>query len=226
MRRKKADLLSRSAGEKVSDVFEGSALAYSSILPQSGGVTTAGPQGFEPSPINRSGEPATAAHDDEVRYIATEAQKAYGGFITGLADWQTFITFTTREKDRVHRVTRSEMEFCIRRWIQILNADLFGKNYTRAVHHSYFAYAIGFEGKPWGLEHAHGVIAGRINYQLAIRVWSKMMGYIKIEKIERADLEARVTYVCKYATKEGDVMLYRPDKPKEPSFKPAWYQAS
>jgi hypothetical protein len=151
-----------------------------------------------------------------------EMHDAWGKYLEGFADWSAFITMTFSEKDRTHPVTQSEAEFLWRRLVQVLNRDLFGKRYTRIVHHSYFAYALGFEQQPWGLLHMHALTDRRTNWELINTMWRRMAGIVKVERVTAIEGAAR--YVSKYAAKSGDVILYRPSKLKEPAFKPMWYE--
>lgn len=147
---------------------------------------------------------------------------AWGDWIAGFANWSAFHTLTFSQANRTHEVTRSEADYMARRLIQVLNRDLFGKRYVQRVGHSYFAYALGFERKPWGLLHMHMLTDRRTNWELENAVWRRMCGIVKIEPVTAQVGASR--YVSKYATKNGDVMLYKPDRYKEPSFKPMWYE--
>ena len=146
----------------------------------------------------------------------------WGEWIAGFADWSAFHTLTFSQANRTHEVTRTEADFMARRLIQCLNTDLFGKRYVQRVGHCYFAYALGFERKPWGLLHMHMLTDRRTNWELENAVWRRMCGIVKIEPVTAKVGAAR--YVSKYATKNGDVQLYKPTKMREPSFKPMWWE--
>jgi hypothetical protein len=60
-----------------------------------------------------------------------------------------------------------------------------------------------------------------VNYEKIHQVWNKMSGFAWIEPVR--DLERAVAYVAKYVTKDGDLVVYRPAKVKQPAFQPLWY---
>ncbi len=147
-------------------------------------------------------------------------------YVTGFAKWQTFVTLTFETLDRTHNVTRTEAQFKFRRLVQALNIDLYGHHYTRIVGHSYFAYALAFENHKSGLLHMHALLDNRTNWKLIMQYWQGdkrpyRMGIAKIKRVD--DLQKSAKYICKYVTKGGEVVLYKPEKSKEPSFKPMWY---
>jgi hypothetical protein len=142
-------------------------------------------------------------------------------WLTPVADWNSLITLTFDRKDKTHPVTKTEALFSVRRLIQTLNIELFGKHYVRKVGHSYFPYILGMEHPREGLLHCHLLTARRLNYSLIIENWYKHCGYAMIEKVD--DKEGSVRYVCKYVVKGGSVDVYIPNKIIEPKFKPMWY---
>jgi len=166
-----------------------------------------------------AGGPAVVAEDAG---RGATVRDAWGDWIAGYADWSAFHTLTFSQANRTHEVTRTEADYMARRLLQVLNRDLFGKRYVQRVGHSYFAYALGFERKPWGLLHMHMLTDRRTNWELENAVWRRMCGIVKIEPVTAQVGAAR--YVSKYATKNGDVMLYKPERYKEPSFKPMWWE--
>ena len=151
----------------------------------------------------------------------SELRNAWTEYITGFADWRSFWSLTFSEQDRTHDVTRDEATFLFRRLIQSLNRNLFGNNYTRIVGHCYFSYAIAYEFQKKGTLHIHVLADRRTNWQLINRLWRQMAGICLVEPVSGRDGAAK--YMSKYVSKGGDVMLYRPDKIKEPSFAPLWY---
>jgi hypothetical protein len=158
------------------------------------------------------GAPAAIAtlHDTWAEYIA------------GFAAWTGFLTLTFDTRDRLHDVTRPEAEYLWRRLVQCLNRDLFGHSYTRIVGHSYFAYALAFEYQQRGALHMHALVSRRTNWELINLTWRRMAGIVKVKPVTESLGAAH--YLCKYITKGGDVLLYRPAKLKEPTFKPMWYR--
>lgn len=128
---------------------------------------------------------------------------------------------TFDEADRTHAVTQTEAKFKFRRLIQVLNKDLFGKNYVKIVGHSYFSYALSYEPTTLGLLHMHCLVDRPVKYELIISNWYHHSGYVEIEKV--TDMKGACEYVCKYVAKYGDLDIYKPKNIKEPSFSPLWY---
>jgi len=150
-----------------------------------------------------------------------ELTNEWAEWMSGLSDWCSFWTLTFAEADRTHDVTQTEANFKWRRLVQILNTDLWGNHYTRAIGHSYFGYALAHENNKRGLLHMHALVDDRTNWELANRIWRKIAGIIKIKPV--ASKEKVSKYLCKYITKEGSVSIYMPTKRKQPSFVPLWY---
>jgi hypothetical protein len=155
-------------------------------------------------------------------------QELHDGTVTyllAMAQWQSFITLTL--SDAVVGPTRMTPEALTWKWrylIRVLNTDLLGDHYTRIVHHSYFAYAMAIEPHTKGRDqiHLHAIVDRRINYRLLHDTWNRIAGHAWIERID--DVNASVRYTCKYIIKGGVVEYYKPQKYKEPSFKPMWYE--
>jgi hypothetical protein len=142
-------------------------------------------------------------------------------YVNRFSNWLSFWSLTFGKADRSHAVTRPEAEFVWRRLVQCLNRDLFGNHYTRIVGHSYFSYVLAFEYQKRGVLHMHALIDRVTNWELANRVWRKMAGIVKIQPV--LDQVGACGYICKYVTKGGDVVLYKANVVKEPSFEPMWY---
>jgi hypothetical protein len=152
--------------------------------------------------------------------VTAELVESWSEYLRGFANWKSFLTLTFRAADRTHEVTGDQAERAFSWLIQRLNSDLFGKHYTRIVHHSYFAYALALERHKSGLLHMHALVDRRINFQLAIALWQKAYGYIKIEPVYD---DGVIAYVCKYITKGGDIKVYCPKVYKMPAFVPMWF---
>lgn len=152
-----------------------------------------------------------------------ELTKDWGLWLSEVSDWKSFYTLTFDQSDRHHPVTRTEAEYKFRRLIQSLNTDLFGNHYTRIVGHSYFGYALAIEKHKSGLLHMHALIDEPTNWTLAISIWNKIAGYLKIVPVENKEGACR--YVSKYVAKDGEVLIHLPKKRKSPSFRPMWYLA-
>lgn len=151
--------------------------------------------------------------------------QAWAEYVTGFAHWTTFVTLTFEQLDRTHNVTQTEAQFKFRRLVQVLNADLYGHHYTRIVGHSYFAYALAFENHKSGLLHMHALMDNRTHWALIKQYWQgdQRPYRMGIADIKRADVGVHAKYICKYVTKGGEVVLYKPEKSKKPSFSPLWY---
>ena len=145
-----------------------------------------------------------------------QLREGWQEWVKGLTTWRSFVTLTFRDM-----VTNDQAEHQFRFLIQVLNRDLFGKNYTRIVHHSYFGYLVAYEHQKRGALHLHALINDRVNFQLIHTVWNKMAGFVWIEPVK--DLDRSIGYISKYVTKGGDLSLYMPAKVKQPAFKPMWY---
>ena len=150
-----------------------------------------------------------------------DLQNSWSEYVANFAKWESFWSLTFADRDRTHDVTRTEAEFLWRRLVQALNTDLFGNHYTRIVEHCYFAYALAFEYQTRGTLHMHALVDRRTNWELINRLWRQMAGIAKIKPVENVEGVSR--YISKYVTKGGDVVMYRPKKYKEPTFKPLWY---
>jgi len=151
----------------------------------------------------------------------SELSNAWAEYVDQFADWISFWTLTFSEKDRIYDVTREEAEAKWRRLVSFLNKDLFGNNYRRIVHHSYFSYALAFEYQTRGILHMHALVSGRTNWEYANDLWRRMAGIIKIKPVDNAQKASR--YLAKYVSKGGEVLVYRTPTHKEPAFKPLWY---
>lgn len=145
-----------------------------------------------------------------------ELRDAWRDYIKGFASWRSFVTLTFRDF-----VTRDQAEHQFSFLLQVLNRDLFGNHYTRIVGHNYCSYVAGFENQKRGALHMHVLFDRPVNYELIHTIWNKMSGFAWIEPVN--DLDKAVAYVSKYVTKQGDLMVYKPVKVKEPAFQPLWY---
>lgn len=109
--------------------------------------------------------------------------------------------------------------------VENLNRELFGNHYRRIVGHSYFGYVVGIEPHKSGSLHMHAVTTRRTNWSRSCELWQGgnrlNIGTVQIRRIDDSATDLR--YVLKYTMKGGDLLFYKPDKLKEPSFKPMWY---
>jgi len=154
--------------------------------------------------------------DQEIKSARQGLPEVWSQYVYDFADWRTFVTFTFQKeysRDTVLNYWRS--------LIQQLNTSLFGHHYTRIVGHSYFSYVVCFEKQERGAYHLHALTAGRINYKMIKDFAKHTSGWAQIESAR--DRKAVSIYCTKYVIKEGDLVLYRPLKVKQPAFKPLWY---
>ncbi len=161
--------------------------------------------------------PESYAESNSARVLL---QQSWTDYVCSLASWRSMFTGTYRDEIVT---SRSMVEYHWRRLVQYLNVDLFGKRYTQTVHHSYFAYAAAFEHTTRYVWHIHVLIDRPVNFELVHSIWNKWAGFAEIKRVD--DNERAARYVSKYATKGGDLLLYKPSKYKEPPFKPLWYLA-
>jgi hypothetical protein len=145
-----------------------------------------------------------------------ELRDGWEQWVKSFAQWQHFITLTFRDI-----VTREQSEHQFRFLIQVLNRDLFGNNYTRIVHHCYFAYVAGWEHQKRGALHLHVLVDRPVHYSVIHAVWQKMAGFAWVEPV--SDLDGIISYMAKYVTKGGDLTIYKPAVVKQPKFQPYWF---
>jgi hypothetical protein len=127
---------------------------------------------------------------------------AYIDWLIALDDWSTYLTWTMRDI-REEDVSRA----LLNRWIRELNKHEFGSKYVKKVGHSYFSYVIGMEAQLRGAIHFHGLIAGRIDFSLAHKVWNELAGFMWIEKIKSTRDTTR--YITKYVLKGCDLDVFK-----------------
>lgn len=152
---------------------------------------------------------------------------AWGLLVGNFAHWTTFATLTFESKKYPDGASSDQARWCWRSLVRYLNHDLFGNHYAEIVHHSYFAYALAFENHKSGLLHCHALMSRRINYSAVHRFWQgeKRPFHIGLVDIKPINKEPKaITYITKYISKSQNVpLLYKPEKEKEPAFKPFWF---
>jgi len=140
-------------------------------------------------------------------------------FIAGMADWKNFWTLTF-EKEKTADVTKSLFLWMVKE----LNKNVYGKNYTNKVGHSYFQYVAGIEKQSRDVYHLHVLADQPINYDLIHALWGDRCGFAWIDGNLR-DTGKVVNYVCKYVVKGGDLEVYKRNKPLiPPKNKPIWWK--
>jgi hypothetical protein len=138
----------------------------------------------------------------------------------GRTDWTTFLTLTFREECIPEKANR-----LFRLLIRRLNEELLGKNYRNYVDHSYFSYCKGIEYQRRGIIHFHVLIDRPVHYKLIHDFWDSVAGFAWTTVIKQ-DINA-ITYVSKYASKDGEVEPYFAKIAKyTPMEKPIWWLAS
>lgn len=156
--------------------------------------------------------------DQEIKVVRQGLPEVWSQYVYDFADWQSFITLTFEKelsRDTVYNYWRS--------LVQQLNKDLFGNHYTRIVGHCYFPYVLCFEKQERGAYHLHALTGGRLNYKMIHDFWNHVAGFAWITTAR--DKKAVSIYCTKYVIKEGDLVLYRPLKTKQPAFTPFWYMS-
>lgn len=140
----------------------------------------------------------------------------YAGFVMGLAHWKSFVTLTFR--DPVGGDVAMSKFYQL---IQLLNRRLYGKQYTRFVHHCYFSYCLGIEYQRRDVIHFHVLVDKPIDFQLIHSWWNAVAGFAWITPPD--DLAAVVSYVTKYVVKDGDLFLYKSKTDRLPIPRPIWF---
>lgn len=146
-----------------------------------------------------------------------ELQVAYCDWLADAANWQVFLTLTFRE------MISPEAAFCyFRRLVQLINKDVFGKNYTHKVGHSYFNYVVGMEYQQREVVHFHALFDRPIPFTRVHTWWNQAAGFAYIRKVENL---GALEYVTKYVTKSGEENLhvFLGSKGKLPSPLPYWW---
>jgi hypothetical protein len=150
----------------------------------------------------------------------TEVTNAWVNWIVDKRNWAWVMTLTFREE--------ISQESAVKRWrrfLQVMNKDLLGNNYTRLVKHSYFSYCLGIERQLRNVIHFHVIGDRPIDFTMVHRVWKTWSGWAWISKIN--DRAGTVEYLTKYVLKGGEIMPYLADPPvfklRSESDRPAWW---
>lgn len=133
-----------------------------------------------------------------------ELTDAWLEWIDHQRDWKTFITFTNKSVDL-------RQETLVNSWLRLvryINKEVFGNNYTRIVHHSYFSYVLGIEKQKRGALHIHALVDRPVPFAYLRRMWEIAfdMGWVGIDKVD--DKRGAVSYMVKYVMKGGDVIPF------------------
>lgn len=149
-------------------------------------------------------------------FYKNQLQQDWVNFLSVGAVWTGFYTITFADFHSQFMVEKR-----MKSLIQILNRDLFGKNYTHYVGHSYFSYAYALEYQSRGALHIHFLADKPLHYDLARYVCKKWDAFFHTKKVgeERASVE----YISKYTSKGGEVVVYKSLCDRLPKFLPMWY---
>jgi hypothetical protein len=153
-----------------------------------------------------------------------ELFEGWQSWIKGFAPWSSFVTLTFKDFQ-----TRDQAEHAFRFLLRVMNTDLFGNHYSRIVGHNYCAYVVGFETQTRGALHMHVLFDRPVNYSLIHSIWcgdpkKPRFGFAWIKPVD--DVDGAVSYLSKYVTKNGDLLLYKPAEVKQPAFVPYWFDPS
>jgi len=155
----------------------------------------------------------------ESRLVREAMAEEMGRFVAGLASWKNFWTLTF-ENEKTTDVTKSLFLWMVKE----LNKNLFGKNYTNRVGHSYFQYVAGIEKQTRDVYHLHVLTDQPVNYDRIHTLWGDRCGFAWIDGNLR-DTGKVVNYVCKYICKGGNLEIYKRPKPfYPPKVKPIWWK--
>jgi len=141
------------------------------------------------------------------------------GWLSQVRDWKHFVTLTFKD-DVSDDKGLLEFKLLIRR----LNVAAFGNNYTRKVGHSYFSYVCGIEKQDRGTIHFHVIMDRPIDLNGLWDFWFHRNGYEKHEYLETPDSPLKaISYSLKYATKNGEAIIYLAKNEKTPEMLPYWW---
>lgn len=143
----------------------------------------------------------------------------YTNWLLEVADWSTLLTLTFRDPIAIDPALGK-----FNRLIQVLNRDLFGERYPRIVKHSYFSYVLCAEYQERDVLHFHVLIDRPFDYSLTHSLWNDWAGFAHTRKIVNS--YSAIRYITKYATKEGDIRVYRAKKLYVPKQYPIWWKNS
>jgi hypothetical protein len=120
--------------------------------------------------------------------------------------WRSMITLTLKDEH-----IDMKQETLINSWLRLvryINKEVFGNNYTRIVHHSYFSYLVGIEKQKRGALHLHVLVDRPVPFDYIRKMWCAAwgLGWVGIDKISN-DIGA-CEYLTKYVAKGGELIPY------------------
>lgn len=142
--------------------------------------------------------------------------ESYRIWISELAVWRVFLTLTF-ENETSYDNAMKKFKLLVKK----LNRQMFGKNYSRIVGHSYFSYVLAIEKQGRGVIHFHVLIDRPVDFKLIHKWWGDNCGFAWAETTE--DFQKVVKYVTKYICKGGEVIPFLTKKTKQPRLIPEWW---
>lgn len=170
-------------------------------------------QDFEELVVDRFDHPSDIWDSKIGRKLLTEESVLW---ILSLADWKVSLTLTFRD-EKPYDVAIAYFK----RLVRYLNKDVFGKQYTKIVKHSYFSYALGIEYQRRGVIHFHALVDRPVNFDKIHKLWNDWAGFAWIGNI-RNQFDC-VRYIAKYNLKGGQNEVYIAKKLYIPNKTPYWW---
>jgi hypothetical protein len=164
--------------------------------------------------FQRCDNPAEAWASMQARSYLTDLISSW---LAGMAEWKVFLTLTFRE-DKAPDVANAYWK----RLVRELNQELYGKHYTKKVHHSYFSYVLGVEYQRRDVIHFHAIADKPLNFKKIHTLWNDWAGFVWTDIIK--DKRDCVRYVAKYTLKGGSVDVYEAKRDFIPDPLPSWWK--
>ena len=143
-------------------------------------------------------------HLDDYRLMnRSDITEAWREWISKIP-WRAMITLTVKDPFmKVESLINSYM-----RLVRYVNKEVFGNNYTRIVHHSYFDYLVGVERQKRGAPHLHVLVDRPVPFDYIRKMWEKAwgIGWVGIDKV--SEKIGAVEYLTKYVAKGGELILH------------------
>ena len=160
---------------------------------------------------------AVAERGWDSRQVREILSSETSSWVSGLANWTTFVTLTFRE-DKFPDVAKSLFQWFVR----INNTHAFGKHYVRKVRHSYFSYAVGLEYQRREVVHFHALIDKPLDFSYVHATWGDRCGFAWIDT-DLKDKKKVIDYVSKYVLKGGQIDVYKAKGDYAPQILPSWW---
>jgi hypothetical protein len=159
--------------------------------------------------------------------------KEHAKWLLSCKKWSTFITLTFKNDLHVDKtenyfsktfkdeISVEAADKYFSKLLKILNEELFGKHYTKTVHHSYTSYVLGTEYQKRGAVHLHVLFDRPVNYDLIVRVWHSLAGLSAVGPVRNP--EDAVYYLCKCYRYDETPKQFLAIKEYLPTVIPAWW---